>query len=281
MKTCSKCKEEKPLSEFYERKKEGLKKDGTYIRDYMCKSCGNKRNKLYRDANKITLSKNKRERERACYANNTDGFREKKLAWAKAYLKTPAGKAKKKAARKVYYEANKEKLAVKNKVWREANKEWRTTYEKTYKETHKKERNERQKKKYHSDPIFKLKTNIGNAIRQGFKRIKFSKNARSQEILGCSFEEFKIYIENQFKEGMTWKNHGEWELDHVVPLDLAETKEDVMSINHHSNWQPLWRKENGSGGKSNKLILAMISPENKIRYKTIISRYLRNTWRRK
>ena len=274
MKTCAKCKKDKPLSEFYERKKEGLKKDGTYIRDYMCKSCSNERSKLYRDANKITLTKNRRERERVCYANNTDGYREKKLARAKAYLKTPAGKGKKKATRKIYYEANKEKLARENKAWRESNKEYCIGYAKNYKETHRKEGNERQKKKYHSDPIFKLKTNIGNAIRQGFKRIKFSKNARSQEILGCSFEEFKIYIENQFKEGMTWKNHGEWELDHIVPHYLARTEEEIISINHHSNWQPLWKKENGSAGKGYKLILDIISPENKIRYKDIISRHV-------
>jgi len=275
MKICAKCKEEKPLSEFYERKKEGLKKDGTYIRDYICKSCASKKNQLHHESNKEKIRLRKREQHKACYKDNINGFREKKLASSKAFLKIPANKEKRKATRKVYYEANKEELAVKNKAWRETNKEWCIAYEKTYNETHQKERNERQKKKYHSDPIYKLKRNIGNAIRQGFKRLKFSKNAKSQEILGCSFEGFAIYIENQFKEGMTWGNHGEWELDHIVPHCLARTKEDVISINHHSNWQPLWKKENGSAGKGYKLILDIISPENKIRYKTIISRAIK------
>jgi hypothetical protein len=272
MKTCAKCKKDKPLSEFYERKKEGLKKDGTYIRDYMCKSCSNERTKLYRDANKITLTKNRRERERVCYANNTDGYREKKLARAKAYLKTPAGKEKKKATRKIYHEANKEKLARETKAWRESNKEYCIGYAKNYKETHRKEGNERQKKKYHSDPLYKCRTLARSAIRRVLKSKNFHKKHKTNQILKCSFEYFFYYIERQFKEGMTWENHGEWELDHAVPHSLGITAEEVIALNHYSNFQPLWKEDNLK--KTNKLILDMISPENKIRYKTIISRHV-------
>ena len=59
-------------------------------------------------------------------------------------------------------------------------------------------------------------------------------------------------------------------LDHIVPLSLGETEEEIIALNHYSNFQPLPPKDNLK--KNNKLILDIISPENKIRYKEIIER---------
>ena len=98
------------------------------------------------------------------------------------------------------------------------------------------------------------------------------KTSRTREILGCSFKEFKTYIENQFREGMNWENRGKWELDHIVPLCVGKTKEEILALNHYSNFQPLWREENSAANKGAKLIPILISPENKIRYKEIIER---------
>ena len=49
---------------------------------------------------------------------------------------------------------------------------------------------------------------------------------------------------------MTLENHGEWHLDHKKPLALAKTEDDVMKLNHYSNFQPLWAIDNLR--KSNK-----------------------------
>jgi hypothetical protein len=43
---------------------------------------------------------------------------------------------------------------------------------------------------------------------------------------------------------MTWKNYGEWHVDHKIPLYLAKTEKDVFSFNHYSNLQPLWASDN-------------------------------------
>jgi len=69
---------------------------------------------------------------------------------------------------------------------------------------------------------------------------------------------------------MTWENHGAWEIDHIVPVSMGKNREEIILLSHHSNLQPLWRKENAE--KFNKLIPHMISPENKIRYAEIIAR---------
>jgi hypothetical protein len=70
---------------------------------------------------------------------------------------------------------------------------------------------------------------------------------KTYEILGCTYEEFKNHIELKFEPWMDWDNHGlyngekcfGWDLDHIIPLSSAKTEEDVISLNHYSNLQPL------------------------------------------
>ena len=71
---------------------------------------------------------------------------------------------------------------------------------------------------------------------------------KTEEILGCSFEEFKIYLESKFEPWMTWNNRGlynssklnyGWDIDHKIPLASAETEEEIIKLNHYTNLQPL------------------------------------------
>lgn len=70
--------------------------------------------------------------------------------------------------------------------------------------------------------------------------------------LGCSIAEFNIYLENKFKEGMTWENYGSvWHIDHVKPLSKFNLtmREQVLEAVNYTNLQPLFAEENLS--KSN------------------------------
>ena len=40
--------------------------------------------------------------------------------------------------------------------------------------------------------------------------LRENKELHSKEYICCSIEEFKNHIESQFKDGMSWENHGEW-----------------------------------------------------------------------
>ena len=80
----------------------------------------------------------------------------------------------------------------------------------------------------------------------------YSKKSRTYDILGIDYEEFKIYIENQFLEGMTWGNHGKWHLDHKIPISWGKTEEEVIKLNHYTNFQPLWTCDNLSKGNKYK-----------------------------
>jgi len=168
---------------------------------------------------------------------------------------------------KLYNAANKEERSAASRQWRKENKEKLLDYRTKNKEKLKVYFRVRAKEKYHNDPMFRLKGIVRKSIWKGLSSINSRKNKRTHEILGCSLDYFSTYIENQFKEGMTFSNI---HLDHIVPLSLGETEEEIIALNHYSNFQPLFKTDNIR--KSNKLILDIISPENKIRYKEIIER---------
>jgi len=60
---------------------------------------------------------------------------------------------------------------------------------------------------------------------------------------------FKSYIEGMFKDGMSWSNHGEWHIDHIVPVSwFVKNHQDPYVCNHYTNLQPLWKHENLAKG---------------------------------
>lgn len=92
-----------------------------------------------------------------------------------------------------------------------------------------------------------LRTYVSVHIRKGFK------SAKSSELLGCSIESFRMYIESLFQPGMSWDNYGRegWHLDHIVAVALFDlTKpEHQRACFHFSNYQPLWWEDNYRKGK--------------------------------
>lgn len=107
-----------------------------------------------------------------------------------------------------------------------------------------------QKKK--NDKLYSLKESVRSRITNIFKSNNFKKESKTQEILGCSFEEFKLYLESKFESWMTWENRGlyngefnyGWDIDHIIPLSSALNKEEIIILNHFSNLQPLCSKVN-------------------------------------
>jgi hypothetical protein len=91
-----------------------------------------------------------------------------------------------------------------------------------------------------------FKERLRNRCWLAFKRIKENKPYNTEKILGADFNTIKKHIENQFKENMSWDNMGKngWVIDHIKPLALAKTKEELLILCNYKNLQPMWEKEN-------------------------------------
>ena len=96
-----------------------------------------------------------------------------------------------------------------------------------------------------SDAMYRLKNNLRALIRTSFRRRGFAKGSKTEEILGCSWPEFRAHIERQFLPGMCWEKWG-WSIhiDHIIPLATADNASDVLRLNHYTNLRPLWALDN-------------------------------------
>lgn len=100
-----------------------------------------------------------------------------------------------------------------------------------------------------ADPFRRSKDAIRKLILQSLKVRDISKSKirmKTEEILSCDLNFFREYIESKFTGGMNWLNHGEWHLDHIIPMYVAETVDELIKLNHWTNFQPLWPKDNYS-----------------------------------
>lgn len=91
---------------------------------------------------------------------------------------------------------------------------------------------------------FRYKRNKYRAASSGVIKKGYSKNSTAEKILGISHEDCIKYIEAKFTEGMTWDNHGAWHIDHIKPLAIGMTEEEIKKLCHYTNLQPFWRNEN-------------------------------------
>ena len=152
------------------------------------------------------------------------------------YRNTPEAKIKAAARYKKWKDLNKQKAAEYQKQYKKENKETIKQYIKEYKQ-----------KRLNEDVLFKIQAKLRNAVYQAFKRIGKNKPTKTEHLLGCSWEEAKAYFESLFQQGMSWSNHGEWHIDHIRPVSSFDPSE-LEQINHISNLQPLWAKDNLTKG---------------------------------
>jgi len=115
---------------------------------------------------------------------------------------------------------------------------------KIYQIKYKTKENENFKLRYKNDIQFRLKRIYRNRIYYAFKNQGLKKPKDSIELLGISFEDYKLYLESLFLPEMDWKNRGiVWEIDHIkicCSFDLTDPKQ-VKECFHYSNTRPIFK----------------------------------------
>ena len=155
-----------------------------------------------------------------------------------------------------YRKENRDKIIESLTEWRINNPDYRRKYyEENYEkeigyyklnhEKNKKKQREYVKKKYQNDILYSLKIKLNGRLHKVLKKNNLTKNYKFCDILGCNLQEFKLYFESKFTEGMSWELMGkEIHIDHIIPLSSAKNEEEVLKLCHYTNLQPLWIKEN-------------------------------------
>lgn len=231
MKTCTSCKETKPLDEFHNCKS---KKDGKFAR---CKTCRNQYNKekaaqighdvLYRLALEKDPDKYK-QRAKKYYQKNKEGIKAK----AKEHkLKNPE---KTKESKRKEYERNKDKYIKRSKNWVINNKYKRQEIARDY------------SRRFYNDPKNRPAIVARKLISRILNATGKNKSGRTFNLLGYNKEQLEAHIEAQFTDGMTWDNHGVWHIDHIISVSefVKLGVEDPKIINALQNLRPIWASDN-------------------------------------
>ena len=180
------------------------------------------------------------------HATCKDGRRNMCKSCQNKYNRTYAKENPKKRARQnaEWYKKNRDKKLK----YLEENRDERRAKAKVYKEKNRHKINRWKREKMSNDINYRIaercRSRIHGALRGN------SKSASTFELIGCSVEELKKHLENQFQEGMTWDNWGVcgWHIDHIRPcasFDLSDPKQQAECF-HYTNLQPLWADENRS-----------------------------------
>jgi hypothetical protein len=107
------------------------------------------------------------------------------------------------------------------------------------------------KTKMRQNPVYVMHSRISRLHRHALSQVGAIKSSPTFESLGYTVDDFVAHIEKQFLAGMSWSNMREWQIDHIIPISTAKTKEDVVALNQLYNLRPMWAEENNA--KKNKI----------------------------
>ena len=226
-KTCTKCGETKPNSEF---NKHASRKDGLADR---CRECRRIEGAEYRKKNP---NKNKEDYHKRISENPN--------YWADYYAANRESELKRVSD---WQKANPEIRLEMHRRFRQKNPDYYREYELRDPEaTRAKRRRQYEKKK--DSPRWKVENTLKVGIH---KSLGSSKAGRSWEsLVGYTADELMRHLEKQFLPGMDWTNYGRggWHIDHIIPRSAFnyETTDDIDFKRCWAleNLQPLWEIDN-------------------------------------
>jgi hypothetical protein len=138
---------------------------------------------------------------------------------------------------------NKKRVNTKNRAWAHANPEKVASKQKRYKEDNAPEIRARERRKYHSDPTFRVRSCVRARLRHFMKRVGIPKKERTFSLVGCTPSLLRRHLLQQLPEGVTSLKG--YHIDHIFPLSRYSPSE-LWKMTHWSNLQPLLASHNNS-----------------------------------
>ena len=157
--------------------------------------------------------------------------------------------------------------------WRKENTEKFKAICKTYRDKpeHKEHRKDYLRTKYNEDINFRLEHLYRNRIRYFIRGGSKSGREKYLEMLGCSWDTLREWIQSNFDEGMTWENYGSvWHIDHTMPCSVFDFNidENRKTCFNWTNLAPMMGVENMS--KSNKIDMTRIAKMKDLAHKFLL-----------
>lgn len=179
-------------------------------------------------------------------------YKEENKEYFKEYFKEYAKNENYQEYQKEYRNKNKEYFNKYNKEYYLKNSDKIKESVSLYKTNNKDKINKNLRLRRKNDVLFALRCSISKSILKSIKYSGHHKSTKTTEILGCSIEELKLYLQSKFDTWMTWENRGlyngelnyGWDIDHIIPTSSATTEEEILNLNNYKNLQPLCSKIN-------------------------------------
>ena len=217
----------------------------------LCPTCSQTKDLTEFNKNKSRKDGYQRECRKCCHAHHDKHYHTKKSPRLKENLKE---------GHKVCSCCKQELLLVKFKPGKgrfEVGSNCKDCFNKKWNEYQKRtgQNKKHNKLKRQTNPQWKLKQVLRCRYLDALKRHtsggRVNKHHSAIELIGCSIDFYKQYLEQQFKPDMTWENHGIlWEIDHIKPCAAFDLTNIIQQHECfiYTNTQPLYYSENRSKG---------------------------------
>lgn len=244
-KRCSKCGQEKPLTNFSKSARGLMGRRGD------CKTC----HAVHKAAHRLANLEEHKAKAREKYWRDPHAAR----GWTRSWRLRNSDKAK--AREREYKEKNRELIRQKDRERIAATRDARNAKQRDrramdperYREYVKRWQKENpdkvrvMRRRRIATPRGALTNTVRAAVHRGLTHGGKS-GKRTFEALGYSVDDLMAHLERQFLRGMSWQNYGQWHVDHIRPLAsfVFETVDDpgfreAWAI---TNLRPLWADEN-------------------------------------
>lgn len=245
-KFCPHCQTEKPKGEFgkHHRQKDGLQswcKRCISFHNKAQKSYASPAHKKYYQDHRDELVAYKREWYQKNRARIRGQFKDK-------YWTDPENH---RAIGRQDYQKRRGKILQYQQRYLRDNRDKVLDYHRQYAKQNKDKIGEYVKNRYRNDLSFRILMNCRNRMRF---YLKGKKSDTTRNLIGCSVDELRAYLESKFTPNMNWDNYGTyWHIDHIVPCAAFDmTKEEQQRVCF--NWRNLQPLEGSENNRKNDLL---------------------------